>query len=162
MNHPLYLGAVALILGLASPVTAAAQDRLGGHFGFVLPLVTRAGDTTTTLGDQFSIGFPTGITVKTGDKAAFDLEFVPTIQRTPYAVSLTVHPGVLYSLSKGYTAGLRMAFDVDHASWGFTPLLNLQLVDMGKSKLFGELVVPIRFQDKNNSVGIGVHIGVGF
>lgn len=162
MTRLLYLGAVAIVLGLVSSVPATAQDQLGGHFGFVLPLVTRAGSTTTTLSDRFSIGFPTGITVKTGSKVAFDLEFVPTIQRTPYTVGLTVHPGVLYALSNGLTAGLRMAFDVNEASWGFTPLLNRQLVDMGKSKLFGEVVVPIRFQDKNNSVGLGVHVGIGF
>jgi hypothetical protein len=55
------------------PAVAHAQDSLGGHFGFVLPLVTRAGGNT-----------------------------------------------------------------------------------------IGELVVPIRFQANNNSVGIAVHIGVGF
>jgi hypothetical protein len=39
-------------------------DRLGGHIGFVLPLVTHAGGQTTTLDENFGIGFPVGITVK--------------------------------------------------------------------------------------------------
>ena len=151
---------VAILMGL--PAVAHAQDSLGGHFGFVLPLVTRAGGNTITLSDQFSIGFPTGITVRTSDKVAFDLELVPTIQRTPLLVGLTVHPGILYTLPNDFAAGLRMAFDVNQASWGFTPLLHSKLSTIGSSPIFGELVVPIRFQANNNSVGIGVHIGMGF
>ena len=158
----LRLFGVAAIIGFLVPGVAHAEDTLGGHFGFVLPLVTRAGGATTTLSDRFSIGFPTGITVKTSSKVAFDLEFVPTIQRTPFVVGLTVHPGILYALPNDFTAGLRMAFDVNQASWGFTPLLHRQLHSMGTSALFGELVVPVRFQDHNNAVGIGVHVGVGF
>jgi hypothetical protein len=87
--------AVALMVGLLSPAAARAADTLGGHFGIVLPLVTRAGGETLSIGNQFKIGFPIGITIKTGEKVAFDLELVPTIQRTPYVVTLTVHPGVL-------------------------------------------------------------------
>lgn len=158
----IHCSATALVIGLLLPAVARAEDRLGGHFGFVLPIVTRSGGETTTLSDRFSIGFPTGITVKTTDKVAFDLELVPTIQRTPYTVGLTVHPGILYALPDDFTAGLRMAFDVNQSSWGFTPLLHRKLSDMGMSNLFGELVVPIRFQDKNNSIGIGIHVGVGF
>jgi len=56
-----------------------------------------------------------------------------------------------------------MAFDVNQPSWGFTPLLHRKVQELGTAcTLFGELVVPIRFQDKNNSIGIGVHVGVGF
>jgi hypothetical protein len=127
---------VAILMGLALPAVAHAQDSLGGHFGFVLPLVTRAGGNTIALWDQFSIGFPSGITVKTSDKVAFDLELVPTIQRTPLFVGLTVHPGILYTLPNDFVAGLRMAFDVNQASWGFTPLLHRKLSMMGSSALF--------------------------
>ena len=55
-------------------------DRLGGHIGFVLPLVTHAGGQTTTLDENFGIGFPVGITVKSSGRTSFDLEFVPFIQ----------------------------------------------------------------------------------
>jgi hypothetical protein len=153
---------IALMAGLISPAAAHAEDTLGGHFGFVLPLVTRAGGATVSIGDQFKIGFPIGITLKTGDRVAFDLELVPTIQRTPYVVTLTVEPGVLYALPNGFTAGIRMAFDVNQPSWGFTPLLHRTLTTVGSSPVFGELVVPIRFQDGNNSIGLAVHIGIGF
>jgi hypothetical protein len=153
---------VTLMAGLLSPVAARAEDTLGGHFGFVLPLVTRAGGETISIGDQFKIGFPMGITIKTGEKVAFDLELVPTIQRTPYIVGLTVHPGVIYVLPNDFAAGIRMAFDVNQPSWGFTPLLHRKLAALGTSPVFGELVIPIRFQSRNNSIGFGVHIGIGF
>jgi hypothetical protein len=39
-----------------------------------------------------------------------------------------------------------MAFDINGASWGFTPLLNKGL-PIGGHNYFAELVVPIRFQD---------------
>lgn len=113
--------AVALMVGLLSPAAARADDTLGGHFGIVLPLVTRAGGETLSIGNQFKIGFPIGITIKTGEKVAFDLELVPTIQRTPYVVTLTVHPGILYALPNDFAAGIRMAFDVNQSSWGVHP-----------------------------------------
>jgi hypothetical protein len=150
------------MVGLLSPAAVHGQDALGGHFGFVLPLVTRAGGDTTTIGERFRIGFPVGITIKTSDKVAFDLELVPTIQRTPYMVTLTVHPGVLFDLTNDVGAGIRLAFDVNQPSWGFTPLLHRKFTELGASSVFGELVVPIRFQDGSNSIGLGVHLGIGF
>ena len=156
---------LAFTLG-TSAVTA--QDRLGGHFGVVFPLVTHVDGHTTTISDDFQIGFPTGITVKTSGKVAFDLELVPSIQNNPLGVSLTVHPGILYALSSPWTAGLRMAFDVNAPSWGFTPLLNYGLPGAYHG-LFVELVAPIRFQEargaaveRRTSIGLGAHIGIGF
>jgi len=156
-----FIGAATLI-SLLTPTAAQAQNILGAYFGFLLPLVTRVGDETITIADQFVIGFPTGITVKTSEKLSFDVELVPTIQRTPYEVGLTFHPGVLYALPHDYAAGLRMAFDVNQASWGFTPLLHKKVKQLGATALFGELVVPLRFQDENNSIGLGIHLGLGF
>ena len=43
---------------------ASAQNQVGGHIGVVLPLVTRANGTTTSISDDFVIGFPMGITVR--------------------------------------------------------------------------------------------------
>jgi len=155
----------ALVL---APRPARAQDRLGGHFGAVLPLVTHVGGTTTTLGDDFSIGFPMGITVKTSDVWAFDLELVPSIQNDPLGVGLTVHPGIIRALENHYAAGLRMAFDVNQPSWGFTPLVNKAFPVPGRPyAFFVEGVLPIRFQadpagGNRTSVGLAVHVGVGF
>jgi hypothetical protein len=153
------------VFGLALPGTTRADDRLGGHFGAVLPLVTRAAGETTTIGDQFKIGFPMGITVKTADKWAFDMELVPVVTSDRF-VSLTVHPGVIHGLANSFAAGLRMAFDVREASWGFTPLVNRSF-PAGPVAYFIEGVVPIRFQQDaagkgQTAIGFGVHVGVAF
>ena len=160
--------AVALLLtlfALAVPSSSMAEDRLGGHFGVVFPLVTHVGGETTTIGDQFKLGFPMGITVKTADKWAFDLELVPVVTSDRF-VSLTVHPGVIHSLPHSLGAGLRMAFDAREQSWGFTPLLNRSF-PAGPVSYFVEGVVPIRFQQDakgqgQTAIGFGVHFGVGF
>jgi hypothetical protein len=151
------------ILTLAGPAAsrAEAQNTVGGHIGVLFPLVTHANGTTTDISDDFTIGFPMGITVRKSPTFAFDLELVPSIQNEPLDVGLTVHPGVLWGVAEGWNAGIRLAFDVNRASWGFTPLLNY-----GKS-VFAEVVLPIRFQedafgDGFTSIGFGVHVGVGF
>jgi hypothetical protein len=159
---------VIMTATLVLPTPAGAQDRLGAHFGAVLPLVTRANGDTTTIADDFKLGFPMGVTVKTSNQWAFDLELVPVIDDNPLFVSLTVHPGIIRSLSGGYAAGLRMAFDVNQASWGFTPLVNRALPVRGHAyAFFIEGVVPIRFQQdasraNHTSVGLALHLGVGF
>lgn len=162
------LTALAAMLVAAEPSTAAAQNRLGGHVGFVLPLVTHAQGETTTISEDFVIGFPMGITVRKSDTVAFDLELVPGAQNDPLHVDLTVHPGVVFGLGRGVGAGIRAAFDVNKPSWGFTPILNKGLLQVGGgTTLFAELVAPVRFQEDSRgasftSVGVGVHIGAGF
>ena len=168
-NHPVWT-ALVLLVTIAGPsvVPASAQNRVGGHMGFVLPLVTRADGSTTNIGDDFVIGFPVGVTVRKSDRFAFDLELVPTVQNDPLHVSLTVHPGVVGGLGNGWGAGVRLAFDVNEPQWGFTPILNHGLTTVGRdATVFGELVVPVRFRsnrpnDTTASIGIGVHLGIGF
>jgi hypothetical protein len=63
------LAALAMTLAGRVPL-AQAQDNttqngitMGGHIGFVLPLVTHSGgQTINDTADQFSIGFPVGVT----------------------------------------------------------------------------------------------------
>jgi hypothetical protein len=159
--------AMATLVAMLVTGSAAAQDRVGGHFGAVIPLVTRASGTTTTISDDFVIGLPTGITIRTSPRWAFDLELVPTIQNEPLHVDLTVHPGVIASIGGGFGAGVRIAFEVNRPSWGFTPLVNRGFALGDGTSLFGELVVPIRFQidpagEGFTSIGLGVHAGIGF
>jgi hypothetical protein len=161
------LCAFAFVLALALPAAARADDRVGAHFGFVLPFVTHADGHNTTLSDEFKIGFPTGITIKTNSPFAFDLELVPLIHSGTKAVDLTVHPGVLYSLGGRYTAGLRVAFDVNQQSWGFTPLFNIGFPQANGTALFGEFDLPIRFQRDaqdhgQTAVTAAVHLGWAF
>jgi hypothetical protein len=91
---------VVLATALASKALQAQQQKapsLGGHIGFVFPLVTDSSGQTTSLGDAPAVGFPMGITVKGGGRTAFDLEFVPQYNATgPRLTTLTVHPGVLW------------------------------------------------------------------
>jgi hypothetical protein len=155
----------ALFVVLTGASAAAAQDRVGGHFGAVLPLVSHGGGSTSTIADQFEIGFPTGISVKTPTDWAFDLELVPTITRAR-TVSLTVHPGVIRKLPNSLGAGARMAFDVRGSAWGFTPLINRGF-PVGAMTYFVEAVAPIRFKQvgggvNQTSIGFGLHFGVGF
>lgn len=159
---------ILLVAMLGMPLRVGAQDRLGGHFGAVFPLVTRASGQTTTIGDDFKVGFPMGVTVKMNAEWAFDLELVPVIQNDPLLVSLTVHPGIIHSLPNAFAAGVRMAFDVNEPSWGFTPLLNRAFPVPGHTySYFLEGVVPIRVQrdpsgGNRTSVGFAVHVGLGF
>jgi hypothetical protein len=158
--------AAVMAIGTLFASTAHAQDRLGGHFGMVLPLVSHARSTTTTIADDAVTGWPMGVTVKTSSRVAFDLELVPVIQNEPLHVSLTLHPGILAAMSDRTTAGVRMAFDVTQASWGFTPLVNRAITSVGAGQLFAEMVAPIRFREAGGerfvSVGLGAHIGIGF
>jgi hypothetical protein len=166
------LVAVTLVAAvcLGSAAAARAQDRLGGHIGVVFPLVTHVDGDTVSIGDDFKIGFPMGITIKTSETVAFDLELVPVLdpqEHSPIGVPLTVHPGILKSVGHGLTLGGRMAFDINGASWGFTPLLNKGFPIGGGLTYFVEAVVPIRFQDDaigetHTAIGVAVHTGIAF
>jgi hypothetical protein len=171
MRTSILCAAVIMVLGFSIP--ASAQDSLGGHIGFVLPLVTNAGGQTTTLGDNFSIGFPIGITVKGKGRTAFDMEFVPSIQDSPRQVSLTVHPGLVWGVGHGFAVGARAAFDVNSPQFGFTPLVNKSWPIRSENgffkSYFAEADLPVRFSrpsDPNaiatNPVTFGIHFGLGF
>src|SRR5216684_820484 len=143
---------LAAILGAAVPA-ARAQD-IGGHVGFVLPLVTHAGGNTTSLADNFSIGFPLGVSFKGNGNMAFDLELVPGVQASPRHTGLTVHPGLVWNLGHGWAAGMRAAFDINSASYGFTPLLNHSWPIEGHffKAYFVEAVLPVRFNRPTGGV----------
>jgi hypothetical protein len=50
--------------GTAPQAQETEGPTLGGHIGFVLPLVTQSGGQTTSLADAPAVGFPVGITVR--------------------------------------------------------------------------------------------------
>jgi hypothetical protein len=164
----------ALAMSLAGMATVAqAQDSLGGHMGFVLPLVTRAGgQTTNNVADAFSMGFPVGITVKGQGRTAFDFELVPGIHMTgSRETSLTIHPGLIQDMGHHISVGMRAAFDVNNASWGFTPLVNRSWPIKGESSFFKayfiEADLPVRFNRPvggpyTNPVTFAMHFGLGF
>ena len=164
--------------------SATAQDSLlvatpptpkvaGYHIGVVQTLFA-ANQREITWLDQsnfYSIGFPMGITFNSGGKSKFDLEFVPSLkpyagqEDKPYEVHFLVHPGVLFPMQKGWTFGLRAAFETGDGVWGFTPLLNKSFHGNGHSSFFIELVAPGRFgpgKDSGYTQLLGLHLGVGF
>ena len=141
--------------------------------GFVLPLVTRAaGQTTNNLSDNFAIGFPIGVTVKGQGRTAFDFELVPMIHTTrPRENSLTVHPGLIRDVGHHISVGMRAAFDVNSASWGFTPLVNRSWPIKAEGSFFKayfvEAVMPVRFNrpvggPATEPVTFAMHFGLGF
>jgi hypothetical protein len=151
----------------ALPSQARAQDKIGGHFGIALPLITNAQGQTTTIGDDFVVVFPMGITVKRSDRFAFDLELAPAVQNDPRHIDLTVHPGLIYGIGHGLAVGGRLAFGIDGPTWGFTPLLNRGLLTLGDATVFGELDLPVRFKEDSKgagymSVGLAVVFGIAF
>jgi hypothetical protein len=161
-------GSLLLFFALALPIHSWAETgkRVGGHIGAVVPLVTRADGNTTTVADDFVIGFPAGIGVWKAGRLAVDLEVVPVFQNKPANLSMDVHPGVILRATDSLAAGVRAAFDVEGNAWGFTPLLNRALYSTSSHTVFGEVVLPVRFVDngasRQTNVTLGVHIGVGF
>ena len=146
---------------------------LGGHIGFVIPMVTHSGgQTINNLTQQFAVGFPVGITVKGSGRTAFDLELVPQINTAGTRITtLTVHPGLIYSLGHGWAAGGRLAFNVNDPSWGFTPLVNHSWPIKHNNGLFKayfvEADLPVRFSrpvgaPATNAVTFAMHFGVAF
>jgi hypothetical protein len=168
------LAALATTLTVSVPLAHAQESNtVGGHIGFVLPLVTHAGgQTTNDLADQFSIGLPVGITVKGSGRVAFDLELVPFVSTAPTRqTTVTVHPGFVWNLGHGWGAGGRLAFDVPSSAWGFTPLVNRSFRFRGDNSLFKtyfiEADLPVRFSrptgaPATNVVRFAVHAGLGF
>jgi len=145
---------------------------LGGHIGFLLPLVTQSGGQTTSLADAPAVGFPVGITVKGGGRTAFDLEFVPQYNATGSRLTtLTIHPGLIYGLGHNWAVGLRAAFVVDQPTVGFTPLVHKSFPIKNKHDLlkayFVEADLPVRFNrptnaPATNAVTFAMHFGVSF
>ena len=155
---------IAWLACFAVAYPAAAEGKLGGHFGFVVPLVTDVDGETITVSDDFVIGFPMGITVKKNERIAFDLELVPVIQDSPQELDLVVHPGVLFSLRNSFTVGVRMAFEIDGDAWGFTPLVARGFPLKNRAATyFIELDFPIRrLSNDDTSIGLAFHTGIGF
>jgi hypothetical protein len=173
------LGAAAAVGTPLAQAQAQSQSQsqdnptLGGHIGFVLPLVTHVGgQTINDTADQFSIGFPIGVTVKGSGRMAFDFELDPFINTArPRQTTLTVAPGLVWNVGHGWGVGMRAAFDVNNSSWGFTPLVNHSWPIRREHSFFkawfieGDL--PVRFNrpvtaPATNAVTFAVHVGLGF
>ncbi len=146
----------------------AKPPRFGGHVGIVIPIVTRGNDTTTTIADNFIIGFPFALVVKTGSPVAFDFEFVPTIN-TPsnQDFRFLIHPGIVYAFNKKYLVGVRGAYEFGTGNYGFTPIAQRSFKLTEKTRYFIEADFPVRWERRPNrtrfaSVQFAVHSGISF
>ena len=163
--------AILVVVSAAPAAHAQNGDNIGGHVGFVIPWVTHGGGNTTSIADNFSIGFPIGVTFKGKGNFNLDLEMVPQISDNPREVALTIDPGVVYSLSHGVSIGGRMAFDVNSARFGFIPLINKSWKFKNQNQFFKayfiEADLPVKFDHptgapSTNSVTFATHFGLGF
>lgn len=161
--------AFVLLCGLFTATSAQEPPpRVGGHVGIAFPIVTRSDGRTTTISEDFIVGFPIGIVIRNSSPFAFDFEFVPTINNSPRQnVTLTVHPGIVYGFKKNYTAGIRAAFDIGGDAYGFTPLIQRSWKIKGNTKYFIEADFPVRFRQqpdlrRTTSGTFTAHFGVAF
>ena len=103
-----------------------------------------------------------------------DFEFIPTVSQIPHLThetTLTVDPGVLYSLGHGLTVGLRAAFDIDSSRVGIVPLVNKSW-KLGNQNgffktFFAEIDLPVKFSrppggPAANPVTLATQFGLGF
>lgn len=168
------LGVTVLLVFIVSTVPLAqAQSNItvGGHVGFVVPWVTHEDGRTTSIADNFGMGFPIGVTFKGKGRMALDLEMVPSISSSPHEVTLTVDPGLVWGLDHGVAVGLRAAFDVNSSRVGFIPLVNkswkFKNQDGFFKSYFVEADLPVKFNRPTggratNSVTFATHFGLGF
>ena len=144
-----------------------AQNTIGGHFGFIQPIVTVQDGETTSGFDPYAIGFPIGVTIRKSDKFAFDVEIVPFISSNgddegSGVNELLIHPGLLWGIGDKLTFGNRIAFETKSGRYGITPLLNKGFL-LGKTNVFAEFVLPLRVgNDQDFSLTAGLHFGIGF
>lgn len=159
---------IALMIPTAASAQEAAPPRVGGHVGVAFPIVTRSDGMTTTISEDFVVGFPVGVTIRNSSPFSFDFEFVPTVNNSPrQEVTLTVHPGVIYGFKKNYAVGLRAAFDIGGDTYGFTPLVQRSWTLKGNTKYFVEADFPVRFRQqpdrrRTTSSAFTAHFGVSF
>jgi hypothetical protein len=158
----------ALVLfGAPTPASATEEDsfidRLGGHIGVAVPLVSVADGDATTVAESTTIALPMGLTIQRAvGPLAFDMEVVPAISEG-HEVDVTLHPGLIYP-GRLAAVGMRAAFEVDSNAYGFTALIARPIWIGESLNLFVELDVPVRFPPGpvGSVVGVATHVGIGF
>ena len=159
---------VSLFFGVL-PAIRGQEKTVGGHTAVLVPLVTTGGGSTNTIADIFTIGFPTGISVKGSGNLIFDFEFVPLIQDNPRKVDVVVHPGLIWKLPRGFAAGGRLAFHTSSTQFGFTPVFikSWPVEHSFFQSYFLEFDFPVRWattegSPTKNTFTFALHFGVAF
>lgn len=174
------------LLAALAPAAAHADGTsphpgVGGHIGVATSFVQFSSSDagTTTIGDQFSLGFPIGVGFPLTEKLAIDFETIvgnPISSRGP--VGFTVDPGFVYNTGQ-FVLGLRLGFDIGHdTNFKLIPLIHKAVADLGAgSNFFVEAAFPITFNfhpeiavpggpvidgQSDVSLDLVLHVGVGF
>jgi len=165
---------------MATPAPAPAASSgptVGGHVGIAIPLVTvhSKGKTTTSLGDEFILASPIGISVHLSKDWTFDFETVVANHISGDNVgdatftSFTVDPGIVYT-GGPVALGLRVKWYLGSgANIGIIPLVNYGLVKFDGGVWFIEAAfpttisdIPMAGQGSAFSFQVVAHTGVGF
>lgn len=151
--------------------------RFGGHAGFVVPVYGYGNGTYSRFYDDFTFGFPVGLTLKPKGPVAIDFEFIFLSAASPNnrRFVLVIHPGVIYGFKKHYAIGIRAAYEANNNdAYGFTPLIARSFKLTEKLNHFIEFDFPVRwnkrtvrvggqnFNDRFLSGAWAVHYGVSF
>jgi hypothetical protein len=164
------LGTVFLLMLIGAEPADAQDKTVGGHLAVFFPLVSTGGPATVTLADQFTVGFPTGISVKGTSRMFFDFEFVPLVAADqPRGVDVVIHPGLVWGLPHNFAAGVRLAYHTSSPQFGFTPILikSWPIQNSFFKAYFLEFDFPVRFVRPANGPAattftFGLHFGLGF
>lgn len=156
------LGSLLLVGSLLLLASGAAAQRVCGHVGVAVPLVT-VGHGRTDVRKDTAIAVPLGIGIKLTDALVFDFETAVFSPISPVGTTrLFVSPGLVYIWGPVAT-GLRTAFQIGEiANIGLVPLVNLPLVDFGEAKWFVEAAFPTFYKSEHVSLTAVIHSGVGF
>ena len=159
--------AAFVLIGAPTPASATEEesfiDRLGGHIGVAVPLVSVADGDATTVAESTTIALPMGLTIQRAvGPLAFDMEVVPAVSEG-HEVDVVIHPGLIYP-GRLAAVGMRAAFEVDSNAYGFTALIARPIWIGESLNLFVELDVPVRFPPGpvGSVVGVATHVGIGF
>lgn len=151
--------------------------KFGGHAGFVVPIYGYGNGSSSRFYDDFTFGFPVGLTLKPKGPVAIDFEFIFLSAASPNnrRFVLVIHPGVIYGFKKKYAIGVRAAYEANNNdAYGFTPLVSRSFKINDKLNHFIEFDFPVRwnkrtvrvgnqnFNDRFLSGAFALHYGVSF
>jgi len=150
------------------PAPASSPNKIGGHLGLALPLVTFSKETTTLGKDFVNIGIAPGVTVKLSDRWAIDYEFIAfnNFKSGHHGNALVVDPGLVYTPGP-VNLGLRVATRLtDLANVGLVPIINKGFKIDDKVAFFVELDLPLFFNDNGREMQVTftplLQMGAGF
>ena len=150
----------------AAEPAVASENRVGGHIGMAVQIVTFANQTDVIGSDMLNMGIAPGITVKLDSRWAVDFEFVAYSNfKNSSLTSIVIDPGVIYNFGP-MAAGLRAAVHVGGGqtqNFGLIPIA-LKSFPLGDSKLaaFIELDLPIFFNENGAALTIQPQLGIAF